>query len=69
MSREPDDSAGWELPTEDEPEPDWAEEIRQRRRARGERYRREMADGARPEPPMGEDRGDRLRFVIGSDEL
>jgi hypothetical protein len=52
MSREPGDE--WELPKEEEP--DWAEEIRQRRKARGERYRREMDDdaGERAEPPVGE---------------
>ena len=54
MSREPGDE--WELPKEEEPEPDWAEEIRQRRKARGERYRQEMDDDAdeRAEPPVGE---------------
>lgn len=52
MSREPDDP--WELPKEEEP--DWAEEIRRRRKARGERYRQQMADdtGERAEPPVDE---------------
>jgi hypothetical protein len=54
MSREPD--GPWELPKEEEREPDWAEEIRQRRKARGERYRQQMADdaGERAEPPVDE---------------
>jgi hypothetical protein len=52
----PDDTASWDLPDRDDPEPEWAEEIRKRRKARGERYEEQMADarGERAEPPVGD---------------
>lgn len=65
MTREPSDP--WELPSQEEPEPGWARDIRRRRRARGDRYREALAnpEGDRAEPPVGEDGEDRPRAPSG----
>jgi hypothetical protein len=39
-------------PAEEEPEPDWAQQIRDLRKARGTTLAEQLADEDRPEPPV-----------------